>query len=373
MKIKICFTGGGTAGHVYPGISVLEKIRQRSKKDGFESVFFWIGSSSGMEKNLVADTGINYYGIRTGKLRRYFSFKNFTDIFNIITGLFQSFFILLKEKPDIVFSKGGYVSVPPVFSAWLLRIPVITHESDYTPGLASRINSPFSEKILVSIDSTVKYFKEKYKEKIEITGNPVREKFFTGNADAGKKILKINNNLPVLLILGGSQGAFEINKLTRDIFNKISDNYNIIHQCGVKDYNPDFGKNNKNYFQFPFFKNEFPDILACADLVISRGGAGTIWELSAAKKAAVIIPLRGSGTRGDQVMNCSFLRSIDAASVLDDKLVTGDMLFNEINKLFLDKSLIQNYEKNISTITKENPAEKISDTILKRLEVDKIE
>ena len=364
MKIKICFTGGGTAGHVYPGISVLDSLDEKGKKKGFESNFFWIGSSSGMEKNLLSEAEIKYYGIQTGKLRRYFSLKNFTDLFRIAAGLFQSFFILLKEKPDLVFSKGGYVSVPPVITAWLLKIPVITHESDYSPGLATRINSRFSVKILVSIGDTVKYFKEKYKSRIIETGNPVRKRFFTGNASEGKKFLGIENSLPVILVLGGSQGASEINNLIRDILGKIADKYNVIHQCGEKDYQPHFGKDQVNYYQRPFFKEEFPDILASADLVVSRGGAGTIWELSAAGKASVIIPLRGSGTRGDQVMNCRFLKSIDAASVLDDEIITGEMLLEQIDKVFSDKNISEKYMKNIKIITKKDPADKISDIII---------
>ena len=317
-----------------------------------------------MEKSLLSDTDIKYYGIQTGKLRRYFSLENFTDLFRIAAGLIQSFFVLLKEKPDLLFSKGGYVSVPPVITAWLLKIPVITHESDYSPGLATRINSRFSVKILVSIGDTVKYFKEKYKSRIVETGNPVRKRFFSGNPSAGKKFLGIENSLPVILILGGSQGASEINSLIRDILGKIAGKYNVVHQCGEKDYKPEFGKEYEEYYQKPFFKEEFPDILASADLVISRGGAGTIWELSAAGKASVIIPLRGSGTRGDQVMNCSFLRSIDAASVLDDKIITADMLLEQINSIFSDKMLLMKYMENIKIITKKDPADKISDIII---------
>ena len=366
MKIKICFTGGGTAGHVFPGISVLEKIEEKSKKGDFETDYLWIGSSSGMEKRLLADSGIKYYGIQTGKLRRYFSLQNFTDLFKIAAGLFQSFFILLKEKPDIVFSKGGYVSVPPVISGWMLRIPVITHESDYSPGLATRINSRFSEKILISIDDTEKYFKPEYKKKLSVTGNPVRKKFFTGNAEKGKEYFGISNNLPVILVLGGSQGASEINNLIRSILDKLTENFNVIHQCGERDYNPDFGKDNKNYYQVPFVRDEFPDILASADLVVSRGGAGTIWELSAAGKAAVIIPLRGSGTRGDQVLNCSFLKAIDAASVLDNKVISEDMLYNQIKSIFENRETIVKYTENIKAITKKDPAEKISDIIIKK-------
>ena len=363
MKIKICFTGGGTAGHVYPGISVLERIDEKGRKEGFETDFFWIGSSSGMEKKLLSDTDIRYYGIQTGKLRRYFSLKNLTDIFRITAGIIQSFFILLKERPDIVFSKGGYVSVPPVSAAWILKIPVISHESDYTPGLATRINSRFSQKILVSIAETKKYFKEKYKSRITETGNPVRKRFFCGNQAEGRKFLGIENSLPIILVLGGSQGASEVNTLIRDILDRISDNYNVVHQCGERDFRPEFGKDNRNYFQVPFFKSEFPDILASADLVISRGGAGTIWELSAAGKASVIIPLRGSGTRGDQVMNCRYLRSINAASVLDNDIITGEMLLEQIKRAFSDN--YKDYMNNIKIITKNDPAEKISDIIIK--------
>ncbi len=365
MKIKICFTGGGTAGHVYPGISVLEKTAEKAVENNIETDFFWIGSSSGMEKRLLAETDIRFFGIQTGKLRRYFSLRNFTDLFKICAGLVQSFFILLREKPDLLFSKGGYVSVPPVLSASLLNIPVITHESDYSPGLATRINSRFSKEILVSIEETKKYFKDKYQKNITVTGNPVRKKFFSGNPESGKKYLGIENNLPVILVLGGSQGAVEINRLIRALSGRITDKFNIIHQCGEKDYQPEAGKDLPNYYQVPFFREEFPDILSAADLVVGRGGAGTIWELSAAGKASVIIPLRGSGTRGDQVMNSRFLKSIDAAAVLDDKIITEDMLYNKILSLFANNDILNKYSKNIRIITKKDPAESISDKILK--------
>ena len=210
-----------------------------------------------------------------------------------------------------------------------------------------------------------KYFNKKYHDKIAETGNPVRKSFFSGKAEDGRKFLGINNSLPVILVLGGSQGAAEINNLIRLILGKISDKYIIIHQCGEADYKADFGTEYENYFQVPFFKNEFPDILASADLIVSRGGAGTIWELSAAGKASIIIPLRGSGTRGDQLMNCRYLRSINAASVIDDKIITDDMLIEKIDLLFNNSLKLDELRKNIKIITKTDPADQIAGIIIK--------
>ncbi len=364
MKITICFTGGGTAGHVYPGLSVLEMAAEKCIKNGTEHDFFWIGSSSGMEKRLLEEENIRYYGISTGKFRRYFSLRNFTDIFRISGGLLQSFRILLKEKPDLVFSKGGYVSVPPVIAAFIMRIPVITHESDYTPGLATRINSCFSKYIMLSLDDTKKYFKKRFYDKLLVTGNPVRKIFFNGSSEAGRKFLGITNDKPVLLVLGGSQGAREINTLIHELSEKLSSDFNIIHQCGDLDYNPDEVNGVSDYYQVPFFRSELSDVIAAADIVISRGGAGTIWELSAAGKASILIPLRGSGTRGDQVKNSRYLVSLEAADMLCDKVITGEMLYKKIVSLMNNMEMLEKYRKNIKNISSGDPSDIISEKIL---------
>ena len=329
MSRKICFTGGGTAGHVFPGISVIEALcsQYNYKKEDF----IWIGSSSGMEKKLIEEAGIQFKGILSGKLRRYFSWQNFTDIFKITLGFIQAFCILFKVHPEIIFSKGGYVSVPPVLAGKLLGIPVITHESDYTPGLATKINANFSMKILLSVEETRKYLKPKFRDKCVVVGNPVRSQFYSGNAEKGLAFLGFDSRKPLIFVVGGSQGSGEINQLIYDIRKPLSQKYYIAHQVGAQSTigKPDV----PGYVQIPFIKDEIADVIAAASLVVTRAGAGSLWELSAVGRAALLIPLRGSGTRGDQVKNALYFKEQNAAAVLMDDTIKSQDLLAEIESI----------------------------------------
>ena len=361
---KICFTGGGTAGHVFPGISVINEL---CEDDGIDSGdFLWIGSNSGMEKRLVEARGIRFKGIASGKLRRYFSLRNLTDIFKITAGFFQAFFLLLKERPGIIFSKGGYVSVPPVIAGHILGIPVITHESDYTPGLATKINSMFADRILLSVDETLKYIKPKYRDKAVVTGNPIRKEFFHGDRAKGLAFLGLDEKKPVILIIGGSQGSGELNSLIYELRHKLTEKYYVVHQTGAGSAGIDgdpIGKSDvAGYIQLPFIKEEIYHVIAAASLVITRAGAGSLWELSAEKKAALLIPLRGSGTRGDQVLNANYFRAQDAASVLDDKIITADQLYEAIEDIFTSGKL-EKFSSNIGKMAKPDSAKKIKEII----------
>ncbi len=368
MKITIGFTGGGTAGHVFPGIAVLDSVERICREKGIETAFFWIGSSSGMEKRLIDQKGIKFYGIQTGKLRRYFSLKNFTDIFRIKMGIIKSFFILMRNKPDLIFSKGGYVSVPPVLAGRLLGINVVSHESDYTPGLATRINKRFSKLIMISFRETADFFEKKYSGKIFVSGNPVRDIFYNADPERGRKLARLDEKIPVIMVLGGSQGAMEINSLVEKLLPELLKDYYVIHQAGANKPGDDIVISESlihRYKRYDFLGNEIADIISASDIVISRSGAGSIWELSALGKPSVIIPLRGKGTRGDQVMNAAFLREKGAAVVLDDDVISPDKLLGTVKRLFLDTERMKSIENAIKKLGYNKSADIIAEKILK--------
>lgn len=359
MKRKICFTGGGTAGHVFPGLSVIETLcsdHGYSRDD-----FIWIGSSGGMEKRLVTEAGISFIGIPSGKLRRYFSIRNFIDIFKIGLGFIYAFCILLKVKPTIVFSKGGYVSVPPVAAGKLLRIPLLTHESDYTPGLATKINAMFVDRILLSVDETMNYLKPEYRKKAVVTGNPVRKDFFSGNPQKGLEFLGLDNKKPLVFVVGGSQGSGEINDLVYSVRRELSEKYYIAHQTGAGASVPP--SDIEGYIQLPFIRKEIADVIAAASLVITRAGAGSLWELSAEGKASLLIPLRGSGTRGDQVKNAAFFRNNNAAAVLDGEVIGSRELLDEIRDI-METGRKDELAANIASMARKDSASLIAAEIV---------
>ncbi|MDR0785687.1 MAG: undecaprenyldiphospho-muramoylpentapeptide beta-N-acetylglucosaminyltransferase [Treponema sp.] len=306
---KIAFAGGGTGGHIYPGVAVAARLKEKGCS------VFWIGSKREMDRRIVEGADVQFFAIPSGKLRRYFSLQNFTDVFRIIVGFFAARKILKKEKPTLLFSKGGFVSVPPAIAAFSLKIPVFTHESDFSPGLATKINSFFSEKILVSYGETVSKFKLRMRKKIVITGNPVRQIFRSADAESGRRFLGVEGS--ILLVLGGSQGAREINNIVMDNLDALTRFYTVIHQTGA--VNVEETRNlSPRYKPFQYIGEEMPHILAAATLVLGRSGAGTIWECAAMGKPMLLVPLRGSGTRGDQVENARFFERAGAAMVQTD-------------------------------------------------------
>jgi UDP-N-acetylglucosamine--N-acetylmuramyl-(pentapeptide) pyrophosphoryl-undecaprenol N-acetylglucosamine transferase len=306
---KIAFAGGGTGGHIYPGLAVAAELKEKG------CGVFWIGSKKELDRRIVERAGVQFFDVPSGKLRRYFSLQNFTDIFRIITGFFTARKILKRERPSLLFSKGGFVSVPPVIAAFSLKIPVFTHESDFSPGLATKINSFFSKKILVSYSETASKFKPQMREKIAITGNPVRQIFRSASAEVGRSFLGVE--APILLILGGSQGAREINNIVIDNLDALTRSYTVVHQTGVTatERTPSVSS---RYKPFQYIGEEMPHILAAATLVLSRSGAGALWECAAAGKPMLLVPLRGSGTRGDQVENALFFERAGAAAIQTD-------------------------------------------------------
>ena len=345
--IKVCFAGGGTGGHIYPGLAVADSLRALCNKNGKEVKIFWIGNSSGMDRNIVSKNVDSdgkrsadvFYGIPSGKLRRYFSIRNFFDIFKIAFGFISSFFILLKIKPALLFSKGGFVSVPPCLAAKILRIPVFTHECDFTPGLATKLNSRSAEKILVTYEETKKYFPASLQKKCLVSGNPVRPVFYKTNIQNALDFLGIKEKTkPLLFVQGGSLGAHQINSLVQENIDWLCKNFIVVHQTGSKE--GDFFKNfaqekqtGGDYKPYPFIYSEMCDIMALSDVILSRAGANSIWECAVLLKPMVLIPLCGSGTRGDQEDNAENFQNKNAAIVLSRENATSEKLIEALTKL----------------------------------------
>jgi UDP-N-acetylglucosamine--N-acetylmuramyl-(pentapeptide) pyrophosphoryl-undecaprenol N-acetylglucosamine transferase len=322
-KKTIAFTGGGTAGHVFPAFPVIDRVR----KDGFE--VFWIGSSDGMERKLIESAGVRYYGIPSGKFRRYFSLKNMTDLFNILAGFYASRRILRRERPAVLMSKGGFVSVPPAAAARTLGIPCVTHESDVDPGLATRLNLKLGARALTAYEKTLEWLSPAARKTAVVVGNPIRDTLLEGNAQEGRRIagLDSSDSRPLILVLGGSQGAREVNDLIDGILDLILPLAAVVHQRGAGNPGrPDGG----GYLSRPFFNEELPHLLAAADLAVARSGAGTVWELAATGTPAIFIPLRDA-TRGDQILNAAMADEAGMSFTLEkgagpadlEKLVSG--------------------------------------------------
>jgi len=321
--VNIAFTGGGTGGHIYPGLAVAAELKKLLSGRDFR--FFWIGSSAGMDKTLVEEAGIEFFGVPSGKLRRYFSLKTVSDFFRVIRGYFASRKILKKQKAALLFSKGGFVSVPPCAAASSLKIPVFTHESDFSPGLATKINARFvtrtNGKIFTAYEDTSRFFKKHLQERVTVSGQPVRGIFRGADSAKGRAFLKVNEDARILLVLGGSQGAAEINELVRAALEGLTQWYTVVHQIGQG--NAWDIKESEKYKPFAYIKEELPHIMAAAELVMGRSGAG-VFEWAALGKPMLLIPLRGSGTRGDQVENARYFQEAGAAHVLPSSFSGGD-------------------------------------------------
>lgn len=372
--LSVVFAGGGTGGHIYPGLAVADSLRALCRKNGETVRIYWIGNSSGMDRTVVEKSiGSDgqksadfFYGIPSGKLRRYVSLRNFSDIFKIFAGFISSFFILLKIKPDVLFSKGGFVSVPPCISARILGIPVYTHECDFTPGLATRINAKSAKRILVSYEETAGFFGGPASKKIEVTGNPVRPAFYEASAERGRMFLGIEKNeKPVLLVLGGSLGARQINTLVAENCGWLCERFVVVHQTGEKNTDDDAAERvpasvRNNYKPYPFIYGEMPDVIASSDVVLSRAGANSIWECAVSAKPMLLVPLCGSGTRGDQEDNAAYFEKAGAALVLAGENAVSEKL-RACLETFLDADVRRQFgERALALAGNEKPAEKIA-------------
>jgi len=320
---KIVLTGGGTAGHVTPNIALLPAL----KAAGYEVEY--IGSYNGMEKGLIEACGIPYTGIASGKLRRYFDLKNFSDPFRVIHGYFQSLRLLRKIKPDVVFSKGGFVSVPVVLAAKTKGIPAIIHESDITPGLANKLAMKGATKVCCNFPETEKYLPAG---KAVVTGSPIRTELLNGDAEKGRKLCGFSTGKPVLFIIGGSLGSKVINETIREALPELLTKYQVVHMCGKGNIDHSLDPT-KNYKQFEFIGPELADIYAAADMVISRAGANVICELLALKKPNILIPLSAAASRGDQILNAASFEKQGFSMVIKEEALSVTSLTEALKEL----------------------------------------
>lgn len=348
---RILLTGGGTAGHVTPNIALLPGLNEL----GYDIQY--IGSYDGIEKKLIREFGIPYHGIASGKLRRYFDLKNITDPFRVAAGFFQSKKLLKELKPDIVFSKGGFVSVPVVQAARMLRIPVIIHESDMTPGLANKLAIPAASKVCCNFPETVSHLPAG---KAVVTGSPIRAELRHGNRLEAIKFCGFTAEKPVLLIIGGSLGSVAVNNAIRGILPRLLEKFQVIHLCGKGNLD-DSLNGTAGYVQFEYIKQELADLFSLADIVVSRAGANAICEMLELRKPMLLIPLSAAASRGDQLLNAESFRKQGFSEVLREEDLSPDRLFDTILHLY------ENRQTYIAVMEKSGASNAV-DTILSLIE-----
>ena len=348
---KILLTGGGTAGHVTPNIALLPSLKEAN----YDIVY--MGSYDGIEKKLIADFEIPYIGISTGKFRRYLDVKNFTAPFRVLKGFSEAKKFLKEYHPDVVFSKGGFVSVPVVRAAAALKIPCIIHESDMTPGLANKLCIPVAKKVCCNFPETLEKLPA---DKAVLTGSPIRSELLQGNKLAGLDMCGFTANKPVLMVIGGSLGAADVNKAVRLALPKLLERFQVVHLCG-KDKLDNLLLNTPGYKQFEYVKAELKDLFAMTDIVISRAGANAICELLALKKPNILIPLPASKSRGDQILNAKSFEAQGFSIVIDQDYLTENLLLERVYELY------DNRTKYLEAMEKSNQLDSIQ-TIMKLIE-----
>lgn len=324
---KIVFTGGGSAGHVTPNVALMPHLQ----KEGWDIAY--IGSHRGIEKTIIEKEGIPYYGIASGKLRRYFDLQNIKDPFLVIKGVMDAYLRIRKLKPDVIFSKGGFVSVPVVIGGWLNRVPVLLHESDMTPGLANKISLKFASEIFVTFEEAKRHLPA---DKTIYTGSPVREDVLQGNRDRGLKWLQFHDRKPIITMMGGSLGAKKINETLRKALPKLLPHYQIVHLCGKENIDASL-QGTKGYAQFEYVHEELPHILAATDFVISRAGSNAIFEFLTLQKPMILIPLPKASSRGDQILNAQSFEKQGYAKLLYEEELTEATIVSCIEHLYSDK------------------------------------
>ncbi len=321
---RIILTGGGTAGHVTPNIALLPRLRE------LQYDIHYIGSYNGIEKELIAKQQIPYHGISSGKLRRYFSLKNFTDPFRVLKGFNEANHLIKTLKPDVIFSKGGFVSVPVVIAGKRNHVPVIIHESDMTPGLANRISIPSAYKVCCNFPETLKALPE---DKAVLTGSPIRQELLTGDPEKARAFCGFTDNKPVILVIGGSLGATAVNQAVRAILPELLKEFQVIHLCGKGKLDTSLS-NLEGYVQFEYIQDELRHLFALSDIVISRAGANAICELLALQKPNILIPLSASASRGDQILNARSFERQGFSKVLEEETLTDELLLKSIRELY---------------------------------------
>jgi len=331
--MKILFTGGGSAGHVTPSFPLIQMLKNKG------ATIFYVGSKEGIERSLVAPLNIPYYAVITGKLRRYWSWRNLLTPFQLVFGIVQSFLLCRRLKPNIIFSKGGFVGLPVVIGAWLNRIPVVIHESDLTPGLANRLSFPFAKLICVTFPVTTRYFKNK--DKVLVTGVPIRESLYQGDRSKGLRFCGFSEEKPVLLIMAGGLGSVDINNMIRRLLMPLTNKFQVIHLCGKGKLDQGFS-NIPDYKQFEYLQEELADVLASADLVISRAGATSIYELIALKKPHILLPLSKQASRGDQIKNADYFSKQGLSTVLYAEEFSDEKFLQTVFHCYADLETIKN-------------------------------
>ena len=318
---SVVVTGGGTAGHVLPAAPVAQALRRAGTDVHF------VGGKSGLEEGLVAPLGIPYHAVEAGKLRRYFSLENLVDAVRIPVGILQAWRLLADIRPVVVFSKGGFVSFPVVVGAWLNRIPVVAHESDFTPGLANRLVQRFATTLCVNFDDT-----RAEHANVVVTGTPLRRELLHGERARGRQLLGIGANRPVLLVVGGSLGAARLNEVLRAALGRLLVSYEVVHVCGAGKVDASLGTL-RGYVQREYVSQGWGDIIAAADLVVSRAGANALYEWLALRKPHLLVPLSRAASRGDQIENAAYTESRGWSMVLAEHELNAETLISGIAKL----------------------------------------
>lgn len=325
----IVLTGGGTAGHVTPNLALIPVLL----KEGWNIKY--IGTENGIERELIEKENIDYYSVSSGKLRRYLSKENLTDIFKVIKGVSEATALIKRIKPDLVFSKGGFVAVPVVLGAKMNKVPVIVHESDITPGLANKIAMPFAKNVCTTFPETVGYIKGG---KGINTGTPIRSELFKGERQRGLELCGFSGKKPIIMMMGGSLGAVKINNCLRGALNEILKEFDLVHICGKGNVDNSLLRV-QGYKQFEYVSAELTHIFAAADVVVSRAGSNSISEFLALKKPSVLIPLSAKASRGDQILNAESFEKQGFAMVLEEEKMTGKTLTQAIYTLYKNKDL----------------------------------
>ncbi len=347
---RIILTGGGTAGHVTPNIALLPRLKE------LQYDIHYIGSYNGIEKELIEQFGIPYHGIATGKLRRYFSLQNFTDPFRVLKGMNEAKKLVKILKPDVIFSKGGFVSVPVVLSGKRCRVPVIIHESDMTPGLANKLSMSAATKVCCNFPETLDLLPEG---KAILTGSPIRQELLSGDRFKALNSLGFTSDKPVILVVGGSLGAVAVNEAVRSILPELLKSYQVIHLCGRGKLDESL-KDLKGYAQFEYVKEELKDFFALTDIVISRAGANAICELLALHKPNLLIPLSANASRGDQILNARSFERQGFSIVLEEETLTDKALLDAVESLYEHR---EQYINAMKSSSQQNSIDTIIDLI----------
>jgi len=372
--MKIILTAGGTGGHIQPILAVVSELERIAQEKKIPLEFLWIGGKEGPEREFAQNKNIPFKGVSVGKIRRYFSWQNIVDFFKIPRGIIHAFSIVRKFKPDKVFGKGGYVSVPGILASWLLHRSIIIHESDSIPGLANRFLSHFATKIAISFEECEKYFP---KGKCVLTGNPIRSEILEGSKERGFSYFKLGKDKPIIFVTGGSQGAKAINEIVEKAMPGLLKICQVIHQVGVQTskFAPspkrlwrvgDKIQNSKNigYRRYGFLKSkEMVDAYAVADLVISRAGSNTLFELAALEKPSILIPLPTSA-QNHQLRNARIFEESGAARVILQKDLTQQVLLKNIKDLLDNKERLEEISRNVSKLAKLDATRKIAKMII---------